>query len=131
MCTFQKISLCRNILRYQKQKFAHKLTGMHLHLFSTCNLQLHLKRDASIYRFKWVLQNFLGTLLLWKSSCGLVLKEEFYETWRTNILIIIKIYREVHSSFKKQTLWGKRYLWEPLIESWQLCDKYFISKVCY
>ena len=97
-----------------------KLTGMHLHrsFFSTCSLQFHQKRNAGIYRFWWVLQNFLGKLLLWKTSCGLVLKGEFYEKWRTNILITIKIYREVHSSFKKQILWGKMYLWEPLIESW-------------
>ena len=117
-----------------------KLTGMHLHrsLFSTCNLQLHRKRDAGIYRFRWVLRNFLGTYLLWKTSCGLVLKGEFYGKWRTNILIIIKIYREVYSSFKKQTLWGKMYLWEPLIESWhwtnsnfQIFHRCFISKVCY
>ena len=43
------------------------------------------------------MQNFLGTLLL----CKLGLKGELYEKWRTNILIMIKIYREVHSSFKK------------------------------
>ena len=75
------------------------LTGMHLHqsLFSTCNLELHWKRDTGIYRFQWVLQNFLGTLLL----CKLGSKGELYEKWRTNILIMIKIYREVHSSFKK------------------------------
>ena len=80
-----------------------KLTGMHLHrnLFSTCNLQLHRKRDAGIYRFRWVLRNFLGTLLSWKTSCGLVLKGEFYGKWITNICIIIKIYREVHSFIKK------------------------------
>ena len=117
-----------------------KLTGMHLHrsLFSTCNLQLHRKRDAGIYRFRWALRNFLGTYLLWKTSCGLVLKGEFYGKWGTNILIITKIYREVYSSFKKQTLWGKMYLWEPLIESWhwtnsnfQIFHRCFISKVCY
>ena len=116
-----------------------KLTGIHLHrsLFSTCNLQFYWKRDAGIYRFRWVLRNFLGTYLLWKTSCGLVLKGEFYGKWRTNILIIIKIYREVYSSFKKQTLWGKMYLWEPLIESWhwtnsnfQIFHRCFISKVC-
>ena len=80
-----------------------KFTEMHLHrsLFSTCNLQLHRKRDAGIYRFRWVLRNFLGTLLLWKTSCRLVLKGGFYEKWITNIFIIIKIYREVHSSIKK------------------------------
>ena len=80
-----------------------KLTGMHLHrsLFSTRNLQLHRKRDAGIYRFLWVLRNFLGTLLLWKTSCKLVLKGEFYEKWLTDILIIIKRYQEVNSSFKK------------------------------
>ena len=49
-----------------------KFTEMHLHrsLFSTCNLQLHGKRDAGIYSFLWVLRNFLGTLLLWKTSCS-------------------------------------------------------------
>ena len=96
------------------------LTGMHLHqsLFSTCNLQLHRKRDAGIYRSRWVFWNFLGALLLWKTSCELALKGEFYEKWRTNILIMIKIYREVHSSFKKQTLRGKLYIWEPFIENW-------------
>ena len=31
----------------------------------------------------------------------------FYEKWRTDILIIIKRYREVDSYFKEQTLWGK------------------------
>ena len=43
-----------------------KLKGMHQHrsLLSSCNLQLHRKRDAGIYRFPWVLRNFLGTL--WK-----------------------------------------------------------------
>ena len=78
-----------------------KLTGMHLHrnLFSTCNLQLHRKRRRQ--RRRWVLRNFLGTLLLWKTSCRLVLKGGFYEKWITNIFIIIKIYREVHSSIKK------------------------------
>ena len=43
----------------------------------------------------------LGTLLLWKTSCKLVLKGEFYEKWLTDIIIIIKRYREVNSSFKK------------------------------
>ena len=97
-----------------------KLTGIHLHrsLYSTCNLQLHRKRDAGIYRFRWVLRNFLGALLFWKTSCGLVLKGEFYEKWKTNILIIIKTYREVHGSFKKQALGGKMYIWQSLIESW-------------
>ena len=30
----------------------------------TCNLQLHLKRDAGIYRFKWVLQKKFGNTLI-------------------------------------------------------------------
>ena len=69
-----------------------KFTGTHLHrgFFSTCNLQLHRKRDAGTYSFLWVLQNFLGTLLLWKTSCELILNGEFYEKWWTDILIIIK-----------------------------------------
>ena len=81
-----------------------KPTGMHLHrsLFSIRNLQLHRKRDAGMYRFWWLLRNYLGTLL----------------SWRTNIFIIMKIYREIHSSFKKQTLLETMYPREPLIESW-------------
>ena len=69
-----------------------KFTGMHLHrsLFSTYNLQLHGKRDAGIYSFLWVLRNFLGTLLLWKTSGELALKERFYEKWRTDILLFQK-----------------------------------------
>ena len=92
-----------------------KLTGMHLHRshFSTCILQLYRKRDTGIYTF---LRVFLGTLLLWKTSCELALKGEFYEKWKTDTFIIIKIYREVDSSFKKQTLLGKVYISEPLIE---------------
>ena len=64
-------------------------TGTHLHrsLFSTCNLQLHWKRDAGTYSFPWVLWNFLRTLLLWKTSCELDLKEKFYEKWRTTFLL--------------------------------------------
>ena len=96
------------------------LTGMHQHrsLFSTCDLQLYWKRDTGIYRFWWVLRNFLGTRLLWKTSWELVLKEEFDEKWRTNFLVMVKTYREVHSSFEKQILWWVMYIWEPLIESW-------------
>ena len=85
---------------------------MHLHhsLFSTCNLQLYRKRDAATYSFLLVLRNFLGTLLLWKTSCELVLKEELYEKWQTFVLFIIKRYRQVDSSFKEQTLQGKMYI---------------------
>ena len=85
---------------------------MHLHhsLFSTCNLQLYRKRDAGTYSFLLVLRNFLGTLLLWKTFCKWVLKGELYEKWRTDLLIIVKRYREVDSSFKKQTLQGKVYI---------------------
>ena len=122
-CAFLKCGLCRiyfyvGISQDIRSSSSHmyyyivvlknlaKLTGMHLHrsLFSTSNLQLHRKRDAGMYRFWWLLRNFLGTLLL----------------WRTNIFIIMKIYREIHSSFKKQTLWETMYPWEPLIESWHL-----------
>ena len=122
-CAFLKCGLCRiyfyvGISQDIRSSSSHmyyyivvlknlaKLTEMHLHrsLFSTCNLQLHRKRDASIWRFRWVFRNILGTLLLWKTSCGLVLKGEFHEKWRTKTFIIIKIYCEVHSSFKKQTL---------------------------
>ena len=38
------------------------------------------------------------------------LKEEFYEKCLTDILIIKTRYREVDSSFKKQTLRGKVYI---------------------
>ena len=101
-------------------KSSAKFTGTHRDrsLFSTCNLQLHWKRDAGIYIFLLVLWNFLGTRLLQKTSCELVLKVEYYEKWWTDILIIIKRYHEVDSSFKKQTLRGIVYIWEPLIESW-------------
>ena len=137
-CAFLKCGLCRiyfyvGISQDIRSSSSHmyyyivvlknlaKLTEMHLHrsLFSTCNLQLHRKRDAGIYRFLWVLRNFLGTLLLSKTSCELVLKGQFYEKWRTDTLIIIKIYREVDNSFKKQTIRGKVYTWERLIESWR------------
>ena len=89
-----------------------KFTGMHLHrsLFSTCNSQLYQKRDAGTCSFLLVLRNFLGTLLLWKTFCKWVLKGELYEKWRTDLLIIVKRYREVDSSFKKQTLQGKVYI---------------------
>ena len=80
-----------------------KFTGTHLHrgFFSTCNLQLHRKRDAGTYSFLWVSRNFLGALLLWKTSCELILNGGFYEKWWTDILIIMKIYREVDNVFKK------------------------------
>ena len=99
-----------------------KFAGIHVHrsLFSTCNLQFHQKRDTGTYSFLLVLRNFLGTLLIWKTSCKLVLKGKLYEKWRTDILIIIKISWSRTSSnfFKKQTLQGKVYIWESLIESW-------------
>ena len=79
-----------------------KFTGMLLHqrLFSTCNLQLHWKRDLGTYSVLWVLRNFLRTLLIWKTSCKLNLIEEFYKKRQTDILIKIKIYRKVDSFFK-------------------------------
>ena len=75
---------------------------------------------AGTYSFLWVLRNFLWTLLLWKTSCELVLKREFCKNWRTDILIMIKIYREVdHFFLKEKHTWrDKAYIWEPLIESW-------------
>ena len=90
------------------------LTGMHLHqsLFSTCNLQLHRKRDIGIYRFRWVLQNFLGTLLLWKISCGLVLKGESCEKWRSNILILVKRYIVKFTALSKNRYCEGKYIFE-------------------
>ena len=38
-----------------------------------------------------------------ETSCEMDLKGEFYEKWRTDVLIIIKIYREVDSFFKKSS----------------------------
>ena len=105
----------KDIPRYQNQQFTQallivvlknfaKFTGMHLHrsFFSTCDLKLYWKGNADIYSFLWVLQLFLGTALLWKTSCDLVLKGEFYENGEPTFFIIIKIYREVDSSFKKK-----------------------------
>ena len=67
-----------------------KFTGMHLHrsFFSTCNLELHRKRHAGTYSFLLVLRKILGTLLLWKTFCELVLRGELYEKWRTDTLVI-------------------------------------------
>ena len=122
MWILQRISQRRDIPRYQKQQFnmyyyivfgmyfyiavlknLAKFTRTHLHrsLFSIWNLQLHWNRDIGTYRFLWVLRKFFWTLLLWKSSCELVLKGKNYKKWQTNILIIIKIYREVDSFFEK------------------------------
>ena len=138
-CAFLQIedTVRKDIPRYQNQQFTQallivvlknfaKFTGMHLHrsFFSTCDLKLYWKGNADIYSFLWVLQLFLGTALLWKTSCDLVLKGEFYENGEPTFFIIIKIYREVDSSFKKknqkknQTLRRKVYIWEPFKESW-------------
>ena len=83
-------------------KHLAKFTGTHLHrsLFLTCNFNF-IRRDIGTYSFLSVLRNFLGTLLSWKSSGKLILKGECYKKWWTDILIIIKIYREVDSFFKK------------------------------
>ena len=125
------ISLRMDTRRYQKQQFAHillhsrskKFSKIHrnapgpeslLYLQTPTSLE---KRRRDIY-FLLVLWNFLGTRLLQKTSCELVLKVEYYEKWWTDILVIIKRYHEVDSSFKKQTLRGIVYIWEPLIESW-------------
>ena len=59
-----------------------------------------IEKETPVYILLF-LRNFLETVLLWKASCELVLKEEFYEKWWTNIFIIIKRYPEVASSFKK------------------------------
>ena len=66
-----------------------------------CNF---IVKKTSAYIFFCVnLQIFLGTALICKTSCKLVLKGEFYEKWRTNVLII-KRFRKVDSSFKEETL---------------------------
>ena len=54
----------------------------------------------SLFRNTFIVENLL--------QIGFSL--EFYQKWRTDILIIIKIYREVDRSFKKQTLRGKIYI---------------------
>ena len=97
-----------------------KLTGMHLHqkLFSTCSLQLHRKRDAGIYRFQWDVRNFLGILLLWKTSCGLVLKREILWKMENQHFYYNKDISWSPQLFQKTDTVRKMYLWETLIESW-------------
>ena len=97
MQTLQKIYLRRDIPRYEKQQYAHVLLHSRSEKLSkrtpesVFNLQpsTSSERDASIYSFLWVLRKFLGTFLLWKTSCELVLKGEFNEKWRTDIPILI------------------------------------------
>ena len=60
-------------------------TAAHLHrsLFSTCNLQLHWKRDAGTYSFLWVLR----TLLLWKPPANWIWKENFTKNGEPTFLL--------------------------------------------
>ena len=81
-----------------------KFTGMHLHwsLFSTCNFIFHWKRErcqlsvslANSFRNTFIMENLLRTGF----ERRILLKMQ------TDILIIIKRYHEVDSTFKKQTL---------------------------
>ena len=120
----ESLSRRRDILMFRSSSW-------YMYYYST---RMHLNRSFCTVVFWSFLQNFLGTLLLQKTSCELVFKGEFYKKWQTNILIIIKRYREVDSSFQKQTLRGKVHISEPLIESWhwnfQLFHRYFFSKLC-
>ena len=91
------------------------------------------------------MQLFLGTALLWKTSCDLVLKGEFYENGEPTFFIIIKRYREVDSSFKKKKPKKKTRHYEgkcifenhlkkvdtELNSDFQLLHRHFFSKVCY
>ena len=91
-CPWKK-TLIEKKKKNQKQQFAHvllnsfvfksvaKFTGMRMHwsLFSTCYFQHHRKRDASIYNFRWVLRNFLRTLLWWNIYCENLL-HTYYNT---------------------------------------------------
>ena len=130
MWTLQRISLSRDIPRYQKRKFVvenfAKFTGMHMNrgFFSTYSLQLYWKRDAGLYSFLWVLRNFLGTTLLRKTSCELNLKREFYKKWQTDIL---NIHCERKCIFENHL----RKVGTELNSNSQLHYRYFFSKVCY
>ena len=136
MWTLQRIFLRRHIPRFQKRQFAHlprvvlknfaKFTGMHMNrsFFSTYNLQLYWKRDASIYSFLWVLRIFLRTTLLWKTFCELNLKTEFYKKWRTDIL---NLHCEGKCIFDNHL----RKVDTELNGNFQLHHRYLFSKVCY
>ena len=112
---------------------------MHLHrsLFSTCNLQLYWTRDAGIHIFPKILRIFLGTTLLLKTSCELVLKGEFYEKWQNDILHINR-YRKVDISCIDQRLWGESIFENhgsnvdsELKSNFQLLLRYFFSEGFY
>ena len=97
-----------------------KFTGIHLHrIFSTCNLQLHRKRERrrQIW-FSVSFAKFFRNTFIMENLLKIGFERRTYEKWRTDVLIIIKRYREVDSSFMKQSLRGKVYIGEPLIESW-------------
>ena len=93
-----------------------KLTEMHL-LFQPVTFNFIGKETSTYIDFCEFCKNFQDTFIIW-NLLQIAFGLEFYEKWRTEILIIIKIYREVDRSFKKQTLRGKAYIWEPLIECW-------------
>ena len=97
-----------------------KLTGMHLHrsLLLTCNLQLYRKRERRLHIwFSVSFVKFFRKTFIMENLLKIGFERRTYEKWRTDVLIIIKRYREVDSSFMKQTLRGKVYIEEPLIEN--------------
>ena len=97
-----------------------KLTGMHLHrsLLLTCNLQLYRKRERRLHIwFSVSFVKFFRNTFIMENLLKIGFERRTYEKWRTDVLIIIKRYREVDSSFMKQTLRGKVYIEEPLIEN--------------
>ena len=96
----------QSFLKTQKNSQEHTCTGV----------SLNLQPSTSLEKRSWDIQlSESFAKLLSKTSCELVLKGEFYEKWRTEVLIIIKRYREVDNFFKKQTLRGKVYIREPQI----------------
>ena len=131
-----RIFLRRVIPRCQKQQFSHvllhsrskKFSKIHGNSFppeSLFNLQpstsLEKRRRqillsvsfVKFFRNSFIIENLLQTGF----------EKWILPKWRTDILIIIKIYRKVDSFFfflKKHTLhiFDKAYIWEPLIESW-------------
>ena len=63
---------------------------------------------AKFFRNTFITKNLLRTGFESRILRKMVNRHSYYN----------KRYREVDSSFKKQTLRGTVYIWEPLIESW-------------
>ena len=59
-----------------------------------------IEKETPVYILRF-LRNFLGILLLWKASCKLVLKEEIYEKWKTNIFYYNKEISQSQQLFPK------------------------------